>query len=184
LFPDDISIAWKVDTPETNGIQQLMSKSEPTLAWYVKVGQCSIYFLFEFKAQSLDEVNGKLLEIFMHCLADTLAQQEGFIENEHCFNYQRIVIHCRAALDCLVDSKESLEGKESALPIIKDIDTQAESSLNEVTGRLYVNLSYVQKRLINQPDASFEEECLKEWLNRFSSSLGLSFDKSIIKELS
>ena len=77
LFPDD-TIAWKVEPP-TDGIQRLISKA--SLSWCTVVAGCVLHFVFQFAEQHLDMINGRLLELIIHCLADSTSQRKTMIEN-------------------------------------------------------------------------------------------------------
>lgn len=183
IFPKDNCIAWEVESVEGNGARQLFSKSMPVLVWYVKINRCNIFFQLELDTKQLDKTNAKLLETYMHCLADQLAQQRTIIEGESLFKYKRIIVNCTANKSRLVFIDSFKPDEKGHADIINDTQFLPMSGRNEAELTLEVNLDSFQDGILQATDASFEVLCLQQWLDAICLGLGLIFKEETIPKL-
>lgn len=183
-FPDNTNIAWKINPPNrSNGIQELIAKGATTLAQHVPVNNCVVYFLFEADIRVLDEINGRMLELFIHCIADALAQRKTLLSDLPLFKYRRVITNCRPNLSLLVkDSDESREAN-SVMPLFGNWVRVSTDDAADINVTVQINLSRVQLHLTDQTDASFEVECLSDWLVGLCDVLGLLPDVHVISKI-
>lgn len=181
-FPDDTNIAWKMDSPG-NGIQELIAKGSTTLAQYVPVNDCVIYFLFEADIRVLDVANGRMLELFIHCIADSLAQRKMLLSDLPLFKYRRVITKCAPNSSFLVSESEGACEANAVMPLFENWKHVSADNGADINVTVQVNLSRVQTRLTDQTDASFEVECLCDWLNGMCDVLGQPPDVDVISRI-
>lgn len=182
LFPNDANIAWKIE-PKISGIQQLIAKGFPMLAQHVPVGTCTVFFSFEVDEDNvLDVENGKILELFVHCIADSLAQRNTLFSNSPMFNFRRIVTKCSANTDLLTSESDEDSDAKLAMPLFSS--WRVISNVNgclEVT--VDINLSAVRTKLTDAVDASFEVDCLIDWLKELSKLINQDVDLEVMPKI-
>jgi hypothetical protein len=158
-FPDG-ELSWVIEE-KSDGIQRMIAKGSPTLAWSTRVDKCVVQTILEVFAQDLDTHNGRLLELFVHCLIDTFSQRSELIRDSRIFVRRQVVIYCRANAACLasVESDVDCEAK-SKLPLLDGWTVRDTNGDAKLWISVDVNLSRLQTRLDSPQDASFEVECL------------------------
>lgn len=131
--------------------------------------------------QELDSLNGRLLELFIHCIADSLSQRRDLIQNLSLFSKTHIVVACRA--DLKTPATESTNGEDAKHPLLKGLQLISETNEKSIKAETYVNLARVQSALDKCQDASFECECAREAINGLSDLLGVAVDKNVINAI-
>jgi hypothetical protein len=181
LFPEDDNIAWKIKPP-SNGSLELEAKAHPTLAHFVPISDCVVYFSFDADIQVLNVPNGRLLELFTHCIADSLAQRNDLVSHLPLFQHRRIVTKCRPNLSTLVKEAEEPCDTDKLLPLLVNwAHTTTEGG--DFCVEVEVNLNRVQSKLTNPCDASFEVECLCDWIAGLCDTLGQVSETDIFSKI-
>lgn len=179
IFPDNAT-SWKVETGG-EGVQRIMAKGAPALSWWTTVRGCVLHFVFRITEQNLDLLNGQLLELVVHCLADSISQRKHAFEKLAIFDNRRIVTVFYANEATLVTESENYEQKFTS-PLLLDWKLTPDSESKSVLVKVFVNLAYAQTRLNNPKDARFEAESAAEWINGLQNLLGLvSNSNTLIK---
>jgi hypothetical protein len=115
-------------------------------------------------------INGQMLELIVHCLADSVCQRKNAIENLPVFARKRITTVCRAnTVTPALDSGNNDE--KLAEPLFSGWSLDANLNSPSVSTRVSVNLARVQARLTDPVDGKFETECVAEWLKGLWSLL-------------
>ena len=179
-FPDmRTDTVWRAER-DHNNLYSLTAKRFPALSRSIVVKSCVTHFVLEFDAQSIEVENGRILELFIHCIADSINQRQEIISELPIFNYQQITMACRAQMDSLI----TIEGVDnSSQPLFSGWNIRVNKLSQRVHVEVEVNLQHVQKSLTNASDASFEVSSVLQWIKELSSNLKISTDKSIIKAL-
>lgn len=181
-FPDN-EVTWNLEAKE-DGIQRLIAKGSPTLAWSTSVGATTVQTVLEVLAQELDIHNGRLLELFVHCLIDAIAQRRALLKDADIFVAPHIVIYCRANMAALATVHEtSVTDANVTLPLLSRWILKQTSDLSGVTVSVDVNLALLQARLNSPVDASFEVECLIETVEGLAKLLGNQVGSQVIEVL-
>ena len=158
-FPDDRS-AW--DTTESDAstsLRRITARNLPRLDWSCRIGTCTVHFVLDVQLVNLDVEDGRVLETFVHCAADCLAEREALAVSMVSSPYRRIVIECLARPESLA----TLEDEEVRLAaegeLLEGWRVMADRPSLELRCQLFVNLARVRARLGQVEDASFEVEC-------------------------
>lgn len=158
-FPDDKS-AW--NTKNSRGrttLRRVTARNATRLAWSSQLGNSTVHVVLDVDLVGLQSQDGNVLETFVHCAADCIAEREAELHAIATLPYLRIVIECVAQADALVSlAEEQVEAAASRELLLswKVIEDQAPDG---VRVRCVVNLSRVFARLRVVEDASFEVEC-------------------------
>jgi hypothetical protein len=181
LFPDDTPIAWRVKAP-IDGIQQLIAKATPSLSWCTTVSSCVLHFVFHAADEDLDLINGQMLELIVHCLADSVFQCRKTIENLSVFERRRIVLVCSAnkAAPALDDGKDE---ESVRAPLFGRWSLSPSSESSSISARVWVNLARAQASLTDPIDGRFEAECVTDLLSGLQSLLSEAPDSEITARL-
>lgn len=170
LFPDDTGTLWKVEPP-IDGIQRLIARGSPSIAFSTLVRGCVVHFVFPVAEQNLDLLNGRMLELFVHCITDAIAQGKSELETLALFARRRIVTTCRAQDTALAteigDSREKLDA-----PLFSDWRVSTDGASSTVFATVLINVARVQASLTDAVDARFEVECIAEWVSGLGSAIG------------
>ncbi len=162
-FPDN-ELTWNVEV-QNDGIQRLIAKGTPTLAWSTSVGATTVQSILEIFAQELDLHNGRLLELFVHCLIDAIAQRSTLLKGTEIFVDRHLIIYCRANLAALAAvHADAITEASAALPLLSGwvLKDASDLSTASVSVSVDVNLARLQSQLESPADASFEVDCLIE----------------------
>ena len=181
LLPNDTSTAWRIG-PLSDGVQELLSKGEPSLSWSTTVNGCVLYFAFHMRETGLDLINGRMLEQLVHCLADSTYQRKEIIENLTLFEKSRLTtIFCanKAAY-----ATEDSNGEEIlSIPLFSGWQLYRHPNSASITASVFVNLARVMDSLTDPIDNRFEAECVVEWVNGLQSLLSETPDAQILTRL-
>jgi hypothetical protein len=182
LFPDD-TLAWTIDT-KGDDPQRLIAKGSPTLAWSTTVHGCAVHIMFRILDQELDLLNGRLLEQFVHCFADSVTQRRVILEKHPLFQRSRIVLLCRANSATLATEgeDETTEGKISK-PLLSGWRLNDDDDASNLFVTVDVNLARLLSRLNSPCDASFEVECVSDGIEGISSLMGLELNSELRSKL-
>jgi hypothetical protein len=182
VFPDG-NPTWNV-TSGSDGIQRLIAKGAQTLAWSVKVRGCTVQAVLEVAAQTLDVHNGRLLELFVHCLIDSLAQRGSLLEETQLFEPKQIVLYCRANMLALASEEPAAASEQiSKLSLLDSWVHRPDPIPGCVDVTVEVNLARLQERLDSPVDASFEVECLTEVVQGLSDLLRKPINPDVVHAL-
>ena len=155
-----------------------MAKGLQSVARYALVDDCNIYFVLkEEDVLSLGPDNGRTLMLFADCIADAMDQQKELLAHLPLFKCNRIVTTCRANLATL-EKESTKENTDKALLTNWKYTSTIDNI--DITVEVEVNLSRVRSCLTNPTDASFEVECLTEWLDVISDKHGHKTDVDVL----
>ncbi len=182
-FPDG-ELTWNVEA-KSDGLQRLIAKGSPTLAWSTSVGTCTVQAILEMLAQDLDPHNKRLLELFAHCLIDTFAQRSMLLQDAKIFDARGVLIHCRANEATLAALQEDATTSANAsLPLLDGWVSQDGFDASVVSVSVDVNLTRLQFQLDSPIDASFEVECLVEAMSGLANLLGQQLSSEVVAAIS
>ena len=182
-FPDD-ALTWNLEK-KSDGIQRLIAKGSPTIAWSTSVGGCTMQAILSMSAQSLDLHNGRLLDLFVHCLIDTFSQRSVLLKDSELFANRHIVIYCTANLDALaVVHDDPTTEANATLPLLRGWILHSTSVLRSIRISVEVNLARLQSRLNSPTNASFEVECVVEAVTGLAKLLGSKVGSDVMVALS
>ncbi|WP_147486254.1 hypothetical protein [Burkholderia pseudomallei] len=167
-FPDDQS-AWETEESRaTTSLRRATARNLPRLDWSCRIGSCTVHFVLDVDLLDLGVEDGRVLETFVHCAADCLAERERLAASMVPLPYNRVVIECLARPGSLATLPEE-EGQLAASRELLDEWHVLDDRLSlELRGQLVVNLSRVQARMEQVEDASFEVECATTLLDRLA----------------
>lgn len=181
-FPDN-ELTWNVEV-KNDGLQRLIVKGSPTLAWSTSVGITTVQSILEVLAQDLDLHNVRLLELFVHCLIDAIAQRSALLKDTEIFVDRHLLIYCRANLVALATVHEdAITEANVTLPLLSGWILNDASDLSTIKVSVEVNLALLQSRLDSPVDASFEVECLIETIKGLAKLLGRQVGSQIMEVL-
>ncbi len=178
-FPNVSNTAWNVER-DSDGLCKSLAKRIPALSWSTVVGDCVVHFMLVADAQPIGIDDGRILELLIHCLADSLNQRWAILSGLSIFKYRQIVTTCRAKLDSLVTQHDS---DHSDLQLFTDWQVTGDMANLTVDVIVEVNLQRIQKHLRDVTDASFEVAATAAWISGLSSELDLSNDPVVIDAL-
>lgn len=176
-FPDDKPTTWSIE-PTDGALLQLMSRSRPQLSWCANRIVPTLHFMLDVEAQDLELRHGRLLELFVHCVADAWNERAELFPADM-LTQQRIVTHCRADLDRLPAEHV---GELSTYPLLTAW-TLRERNADSLVLDVEVDLSQVAFRLQDASDARFEAFCAGEWLRGACALVEAPLDEQVLREL-
>jgi hypothetical protein len=181
-FPDG-ELTWNLEA-KSDGLQRLIAKGLPTLVWSTSVGDCTVQAILEVLAHDLDLHNGRLLELFVHCLIDAFAQRSALLKEVEIFAGRHVVIYCRANQAALATMQEdpTTQANETQ-PLLSGWILRDSSDLSAVSVYVDVNLARLQSRLDSPVDASFEVECLTETVRGLATLIGKQVGSDVVAAL-
>lgn len=181
-FPDG-ELTWNLEA-KSDGLQRLIAKGSPTLAWSTSIGACTLQAVQEVLAQNLDLHNGRLLELFIHCLIDAFTRRGALIKDAEIFACRHIVIYCRANKATLAAEEEDSTTSENAkLPLLSGWILRDLPGSPTVSISVDVNLARLQSRMETPTDASFEVECITETVIGVAKLLRCQVDSEVLAAL-
>ena len=176
-FPDDKPTTWSVE-PTNGALLQLMSRSRPQLSWCADRIVPTLHFMLDVEAQDLELPHGKLLELFVHCVADAWNERAELFPTGP-LTQQRIVTHCRANLGRL----PAESGGELSIDPLLTAWTLRERNVDSLVLEVEVDLSQVAFGLEDASDARFEAFCAGEWLRGAYALVEASLDEQVLRVL-
>ncbi|MDO7928395.1 hypothetical protein Q6A51_16530 [Pseudomonas sp. KFB-139] len=159
FFPDEDS-AW--ETHERKGVSSLTlltARNAPKLAWSSVIGTTTLHFILDVDAVGLEPQDGSLLELFVHCAADSIAERESIIAPFLQLPLRRINLHCFSANDLLASVEDEQIQRAVAMPLITDWEEIPGAGVSSYQARLTVNLAKLVQDLEDAEDARFEVSC-------------------------
>lgn len=176
-FPDDNPTTWSVE-PTDGALRQLMNRSRPQLSWCADRTGSTLHFMLDVEAQDLELPHGRLLELFIHCVADAWNERAELFPTG-LITQQRIATHCRANLDRL----PAESGDEPSTDPLLTAWTLRERNADSLVLEVEVDLSQVALGLEDASDARFESFCAGEWLRGACALVGASLDEQVLRVL-
>lgn len=172
VFPDEDS-AW--ETHERKGVSSLTkvtAKNAPKLAWSSVLGTCTLHFILDVDAVGLEPKDGSLLELFVHCAADSIAERSLIIEPFLRLALRRVNLHCFSAPHLLATAGDDQTQRAVAIPIITAWEETRRGGADSYEARLTVNLAKLVRDLEDAEDARFEVACAVAVLERIFAAMG------------
>ncbi len=160
LLPNALNTAWDVEQDQ-EGLYKLLAKGIPALCRGTVVGNCVVHFMLIAGHQQIELDDGRILELLIHCLADSLSQRKSILSSLPLFKYRQIVTTCEAKMDSLV-SQEDRDHSES--PLFSDWQITKDAANCSVDIVVKANLQNVQRHLSDVADASFEVAASAAWI--------------------
>ncbi len=171
FFPDEKS-AW--ETHEREGVSSLTrvtAKNAPKLAWSSAIGACTLHFILDVDAVGLESPDGSLLELFLHCAADSIAERASVIAPFLQLPFQRVNLHCFSAPHLLASAGDEQTQQAAAMPLITSWDEKLQGDAHSYQARLTVNLAKLTQDLEDAEDARFEVSCAVAVIERLFAAL-------------
>ncbi|MCK9230748.1 MAG: hypothetical protein RBS58_09890 [Syntrophales bacterium] len=178
-LPDVLDTVWNVER-DSDGLYKLLAKSAPALCWGAVIDNCAVHFMLIAGTQPIELEDGNVLEVLIHCLADSLNQRQSIIANQPLFQYRQIVTECKTKMDSLVSLEVHNHSEQPLFSEWQISENTAKRSLNIV---VQVNLQHVRRRLTDVTEASFEVEAALAWIAELSARLNLSVDSNVLVQL-
>lgn len=169
-FPDDDPTTWKLDpTHGSDGLLRMTSRAGWRLAWMAELTAASVHFTLDATEQGLAVEDGSALEVFIHCLADSVNQRSNLLPAE--LLRRRVVTHCLAREDCLPSQMGDADLASdtpllSAWEVLQDVP-------ESLVLRVEVDLTQVRRGLMEATDAHFEAESLAAWITGLAKLVGI-----------
>lgn len=172
VFPDEAS-AW--ETHEREGVSSLTrvtAKNAPKLAWSSVIGTCTLHFILDVDAVDLDPRDGSLLELFVHCAADSIAERASIISPFLQLPFRRVNLHCFSAPHLLASAADEQTQQAVVMPLVTAWDERPRSGSHSYQAQLTVNLAKLVEDLEDAEDARFEVACAVAVVERLFAALG------------
>jgi hypothetical protein len=183
VFPDE-DCAWQThELRATSSLMRLTAKNAPKLAWSSSIGSCTLHFILDVEAVELEPEDGRLLELFVHCAADSLAERAELIEPYLQLPFQRIKLDCFSAPHLLPSQSVDQTNEAAALPLIAAWEETRRNSSHGYQARLTVNLARLMQELEDNKDAHFEVACATAVVERLFKALGGEIPTALRKSL-
>lgn len=171
VFPDEDS-AW--ETNERDGESSLTcihAKNAPKLAWSSATGTTTLHFILDVDAAGLDRQDGSLLELFIHCAADSIAERAPIIAPFLQLPFRRVNLYCFSADHLLASAEDETNERAVAMPLITEWKETPRSDMYSYQARLTINLAKLVNDLENAEDARFEVACAVAVIERLFVAL-------------
>lgn len=183
-FPDD-QATWAIKR-KSDGLTTLTAKGPLKLAWSGKARACTVQAMMEVDADAdeLDEQNGRLLELLVHCLADVITQRGALLAGIGPLRRQQVVIRCTADPDTLPAlDDEVATAQRAGRPLFDSWRIVSDDGVSKLVASTRVNLSRLHVGVNDAKDASFEAECALGVVHGLSALLGDSVDEALVERL-
>ncbi len=166
-FPEQPeNTAW-ISEKDEYGLYKLTAKNIPALCWSSVIGKCTVHFLLVVGNQPIGVDDGRVLELLIHCLADSLNQRKSILSSLPLFdNYRQILTTCYVQMDSLASQGSAINSKPSLFEGWKTLSNITHKFLHI---SVEANIQRVHRSLSNAIDATFEVEVLSEWIKGASS---------------
>lgn len=183
IFPDENS-AWV--THERKGMSSLtrvITKNAPKLAWSSVIGTTTLHFILDVEAVGLVPQDGSLLELFVHCAADSIAERASIIAPYLQLPLRRINLHCFSADHLLASAGEEQTQRAAVMPLIASWADMPNPDAYSYQARVTVNLAKLVRDLEDAEDARFEAACALAIVEHLFSVLGNSMPPELRQAL-
>lgn len=184
IFPDENSIWEAHERKSMSSLTRVVAKNVPKLAWSAVIGTTTIHVILDAEAVELDPQDGSLLELFVHCTADSIAERASIIAPHLKLPLHRINLHCFSAEHLLATADKEQTLRSEAMPLITDWTAMPNPDAYTYQARLTVNLVKLVRDLEDADDASFEAVCAVRIVEYLFSVLGRSMPPELFQELS
>ncbi|MDQ7994980.1 MAG: hypothetical protein AAGC76_03910 [Luteibacter sp.] len=179
-FPDDDPTTWLVE-PSSDGAGLLCLKARAAwdLDWVADLPTTSVHFMLNAYAQDLPLEDGRLLETFIHMLADAMVQRRTLLPSQ--LFRARVVTRCLADETTLPSQRaddETLHDK----PVLCEWGVLQDTPESLVI-QVRVNLACVRNGLQDAHDARFEAEGVAAWIVGLASLTGIAVTESEIQRI-
>lgn len=179
-LPDVPNTEWKVER-DSDGLYRSEAKPFPALCWGAAINECAIHFMLVVNDQFIEVEDGRILELLVHCIADSINQRKSILASLNLFKYRQIITKCHANMDALVSRDDSDHSED---PLFSNWLVKEDSASRIVHVEVQTNLQRVQKLLADVVNASFEVEACVAWINGLTSCLGLGVvDSKVLTDL-
>ena len=177
--PNEMNTAWEVEK-NPDGLYKLIAKRIPALCWGTVIGDCVVYFVLIAGHQQMELDDGRILEVLIECLADSLNQRKSILSSLPLFEYRQIVTTCQVKMDSLISQEDR---DHSEMPLFSDWQITEDATKRSVNVIVQANLQHVGRHLSDVADASFEVAASVAWIDGLSSSLGIATDPNVLAAL-
>lgn len=183
-LPDGDS-SWTVGEREAkSSLTRVIAKNLPKLAWSAAIGECTVHFILDADAVGLDPQDGTLLELFVHCAADSIAERELEIKSFIEIPFQQVNLHCFSAPDLLPSASEEQAEIAASKSLVTDWKEMPRTNTAVYQAKLTVNLTKLTNELENAKDAQFEVDCVRAVLEGLSVVLEKEIPERLYQVLS
>lgn len=174
IFPDENSV-WKTDERKgMSSLTRVVAKNAPKLSWSSVIGATTLHFILDVEAVGLVPQDGSLLELFVHCAADCIAERAGIIAPFLQLPLHRINLHCLSADHLLASAGEEQTQRAAAIPLIAGWADMPNPDTYSYQAQVTVNLAKLVQDLEDAEDARFEAACALAIVEHLFSILGNS----------
>lgn len=179
-FPDDEPSTWLVEpSSDRSGLICLKGRATWELDWVADVPGASMHFILDAGAQDLPLEDGRLLETFIHMLADAIVQRHPLLP-PHLLR-SRMVTRCLAN-EAALPSRLGYDEKLPGTPLLSDWEVLQDTPKSLAT-QVRVNLADVSHGLRDARDAHFEAEGVAAWIVGLASRLGIAVKEEEIQKI-
>jgi hypothetical protein len=172
VFPDEDSTWQTHERQATSSLIRLTAKNAPKLAWSSAIGACTLHFILDVEAVGLEPQDGRLLELFIHCAADSIAERSRYIEPYLQLPFQRIKFDCFSAPHLLPSQSVERTQEAAATPLIAAWEETMRDNSHGYGARLTINLARLVQDLEDCESARFEAACATTVVERLFDALG------------
>jgi hypothetical protein len=176
-FPDG-QTTWGVEAMK-GGVQRLIAKGAPTLVWSGEVGRCTLQALMHIDTDNIDEVNGPILELAVHCLVDALVDRSALLSEPAVFAKEQIVVCCQLSSEAQLTPDYDVPPAALQSPLFSNWRVK-DSSPRSVVVDVDVNVARLQAELNQATDAAVEAACAIEVVTGLSTLLDLDLPADIV----
>jgi hypothetical protein len=180
-FPDDFC-TWEVEPAEA-GMTCLKAKGLPVHAWSGMVGTCTAQATMEVNDADIDFENGPLLELFVHCVIDSLTQRGSILAGLKPFERPHLVLRCDLNVSLLPVRDDEDETNSRALQPLLDVWALIDSDDEKLEVAVQVNIARLRSRLEDAFDNSFEAESASAVVAGLCDLLQISLDGDVLEQL-
>lgn len=172
FFPDEDS-AWETyERDSATSLTRVTAKNAPKLAWSSAIGTSTLHFVLDVDAVGLEPPDGSLLELFVHCAADSIAERASIIEPFLHLPFRRVNLHCFSAPHLLVSASDEQTQQALAMPLVTAWYEMPRRDVHSYQARLTVNLARLAQDLEDAEDARFEVACAMTVIEHLFETLG------------
>ncbi len=172
-FPST-DVMWEVEK-KRDGMQRVEARGRPTMAWGIQADDCTVYILFTVAAP-LGDLAGRMLEHFVHRIADAMAQRMDILQGHPLFQRKLLVMECSAsAASRVLSSRDELPEDLPVAPLLSNWQI-ASANDAELSVHVDVDIAQMLQRIDNVTGSAFEVDSLIEAVSGMSTLLKLAVD--------
>lgn len=183
FFPDEDS-AWETyERERESSLTRVTAKNAPKLAWSSAIGTSTLHFILNVDAVGLEPLDGRLLELFVHCAADSIAERASIIAPFLQLPYRRVNLYCFSASHLLASADDEQTQQAVVMPLITAWGEMPRQDVHSYRAKLTVNLAKLAQDLEDAEDAYFEVECAVAVVEHLFEALGGSMPAELHEAL-